>query len=291
MSIVGLSRPAAKSGTRRNPVRIMLGGYAALAESAWMGIAQASEVLDTVCTGPAATLRAICPRLPDLRLRGLLTREFSVAEASFILMASFFTSALLGAVRQVLFNAQFGVGMEANAYYAAFRLPDTLLGQAVGQAAFPRLVAQAEQGEWGALRRTLWRSFAVAVALAVLALVSLYGLGRSAIQVLFKRGEFTAAAGDLTFQLLLAYAVALPAYVGTAVITRGLLALRDTRTPLLTNMVQLLGRGAFMAYFVQRIGVIAIPAALAITVTVETLVLAGVLLWWLRQHPAILRLL
>jgi putative peptidoglycan lipid II flippase len=38
-------------------------------------------------------------------------------------MASFFLSALLGAVRQVLFNAQFGTGVDATAYYAAFRLP------------------------------------------------------------------------------------------------------------------------------------------------------------------------
>jgi hypothetical protein len=84
---------------RRHPLLVMLGGYAALAESAWMGFSQAAEVLDAMRTVPAAALRII-------RLRGLLTREFSLAEASFILMVSFFISALLGAVRQILFNAQ-----------------------------------------------------------------------------------------------------------------------------------------------------------------------------------------
>ena len=39
--------------------------------------------------------------------------------------------------------------------------------------------------------------------------------------------QLTAAAGDLTYQVLLAYAVALPAFVATEVITRGLIALRD----------------------------------------------------------------
>ncbi|MCB0189217.1 MAG: hypothetical protein KDE31_33335, partial [Caldilineaceae bacterium] len=58
--------------------------------------------------------------------------EFSITEGSAILIASFFASAVLGALRQVLFNAQFGVGVEANAYYAAFRLPDTLFSLIAG---------------------------------------------------------------------------------------------------------------------------------------------------------------
>jgi len=62
------------------------------------------------------------------------TRELSIAEATFVLMASFFVSALLGAVRQVLFNAAFGAGAEASAYYAAFRLPDTLFSLIAGGA-------------------------------------------------------------------------------------------------------------------------------------------------------------
>ena len=37
-------------------------------------------------------------------------------------------------------------------------------------------------------------------------------------------------------------AAALPAYVGSEVVTRGLIALRDTRTPLLTNSAVLAAR-------------------------------------------------
>lgn len=498
-SSVSLTRNA----PRRHPLRVMLGGYAALAESAWMGFPQAAEVLDALRNAPAARLQAILPRLPRLQLKGLLTREFSVAEASFILMVSFFTSALLGAVRQILFNAQFGVGMEANAYYAAFRLPDTLfsliaggalssamipvllntrreegaaagarlihlvltavlaffalvvlvvefftptfvtrllapgfdaetsqltvtltrimliqplilaagsvatavlnsrnqflltglsivshnvalisgilaaryvpglgiygptlgvvlgaifqalillpgltqsgalrfiwnpadarlreivrllipnglsvsvnyagsivdtafastagqmaalgaiynawllvglpialLGQAVGQAVFPRLAAQAEAQEWSTLRKTLWQALGAVLLLSLLALAALVFGGRQAIRTLFERGQFNAAAGDLTYSVLLAYAIALPAYVGTEVITRGLIALRDTRTPLLTNLLQLAGRTVIMALLVSRFGVVTIPAALAITATLEMVVLGMVL--------------
>src|SRR5919201_5669254 len=483
---------------------LMLGGYAALAESEWMGAAQASDVLEPVRL-VAPRWRVVVPRLPRLRLRGLLTREFTIAEATFILMASFFVSALLGAVRQVLFNAQFGAGVQANAYYAAFRLPDTLfsliaggalssamvpvllsatreegetagwrltnlvlttllavfvvvvllgelvapafvthllapgfdpatsrltvtltrimllqpvilavgsvatavlnsrsqfvltalsvashnvalilgivasrahpalgiygptlgvvggavlqvlillpgllgrafryrpawdlrdrrlrevvrllvpnglavgvtyigyivdtafasaaperaalpaihnawllvglpialLGQAVGQAAFPRLAAHAAAREWGPLRRTLGQSLAAVLALAVPALLALIYLGRPVIRILFVHGEFHADAGALTYAVLTPYAIALPAYVATEVLTRGLIALRDTRTPLATNTVQLFGRAAIMALLIGRVGVVAIPIAFAVMAAVESGALGIVLL-------------
>ena len=495
---------------------LMLGGPAALAESAWMGTVMASDVLEPLRSAPAAAPRwqIVTPRLPRLALRGLLTREFSIAEASFILMASFFFSAMLGAIRQVMFNAQFGVSLEANAYYAAFRLPDTLfsliaggalssamipvllntireegpasgarfinlvltlllsffalivlagevfapafvrgvlapgfdaqtsrltisltrvmllqpviltlgtvatavlnsrnqflltalsvvshnitlimgilaarfipglgiwgptvgvvagailqaivlwpglrgpatalrpawnladarlrelirllipnglsvsvnyagfildtsfasqaanaaalaaiynawllvglpialLGQAVGQAAFPRLAAHAEAGAWREMRATLLRSLGAAVALALPALLLLIGLGRWVIRLLFERGEFNAAAGDVTYSVLVVYAIALPAYVATEVITRGLIALRDTRTPLITNTLQLLGRGAILSLFVAQVGVQIIPLAFAATCTLETLILGAVLLSKLRTRQRV----
>jgi putative peptidoglycan lipid II flippase len=495
---------------------VKLGGYAALAESAWMGAAQATEVMDSLRAGRVAPWRRIIPHMPRLSLRGvslrgLLVREFSIGEAAFILMASFFFSAMLGAVRQVLFNAQFGAGNEASAYYAAFRLPDTLfsliaggalssamipvligtvredgeragarltslvlssllavfalivlagqvfapafvngllapgfdretsdltvrltrimlmqplvlavgsvatavlnsrnqflltalsvmshnialiggivaamiwpelgiygptlgviggavlqvlillpglrsrrtplglswdpkdrrlrevirllipnglavgvgyagfildtsfasraeesaalpaiqnawllvglpialLGQAVGQAAFPRLAAHAAALDWRRMRRTLLQSLGAVVGLALPALAGLLVLGRLTIRVLFEHGEFDAAAGSLTYDVLAVYAIALPAYVCTEVVTRGLIALRDTRTPLFTNLAQTAGRAAIMAAFIGSIGVAAVPAAFAITAAIETVVLGGVLLVKLQRR-------
>ncbi|HEX6508296.1 MAG TPA: hypothetical protein VF221_11745 [Chloroflexota bacterium] len=99
------------------PSPLLLGGYAAIAESAWMGAAQASDVLEPINVGRSRRM-PVLPRVPRLRLSGIFTRQYSVAEASLILMASFFFSALLGAIRQILFDMQFGTGMDANAYYA-----------------------------------------------------------------------------------------------------------------------------------------------------------------------------
>src|ERR1044072_8453613 len=109
------------SSETAKPQKVLLGSVTALAQSAWMGFALASDVLEQLRLAPSGILRrvqVIRPAIPrNLSLRNLLTREDSVSEASFILMASFFLSAALGAVRQVLFNAQFGVSSQANAYY------------------------------------------------------------------------------------------------------------------------------------------------------------------------------
>jgi putative peptidoglycan lipid II flippase len=488
---------------------LMLGGYAALAESAWMGSVQASDVLEPLRSAPPVERKAL-PRLPRFSLSELYRREFSISEASFILMASFFISALLGAIRQVLFNAQFGTGVEANAYYAAFRLPDTLysliaggalssamipvllsasresgleagrrltslvlntllavfvlivvvgelftpvfvkyllapgfdeetshlavqltrimllqplvlvvgsvatavlnsrnqffstalsvaahnialiagilaaridpslgingptlgvlggallqvlillpglngqgkifqrawdladvrlheivrllipnglavgvnyagfildtafatkavetaglaaiynawllvglpialLGQAIGQAAFPRLAAQAAAGDWQKMRRSIVQSLAAAIGLAIPALLALLFLGRPVIRIIFEHGRFDAAAGDLTYAVLTAYALALPAYVATELVTRGLIALRDTRTPLATNTLQLIGRAVIMAILISKVGVIAIPSAFALSAALETIILSVALFLKLKR--------
>lgn len=480
------------------PDRQMLGGYAGLAEGAWMGSPQSADVLDVLQTSGFRLRR------PRLSLSGLFTREFTIAEATVLLMASFFTSALLGAVRQVLFNVQFGAGDVASAYYAGFRLPDALfsliaggalssamipvllgtarrdgaaaawrltslvltalmsfvavisavgiifapffvhhvlapgfdsdtsaltvrltrimmvqplvlalgsvatavlngrnqffltalsvtshnvaliagivaarlipglgiygptlgvvggavlqvlilvpglrdreggvrplwdwndpglrevvallipnglavgvgylgfildtafasgakestalaaiqnawlmvglpialLGQAVGQAAFPRLSVHAADGDWRQMRRTLLVSLGAVVVLALPALLSLVVLGKPMIEAVFQHGKFDASAGELTAKILTAYAIALPAYVATEVITRGLIALHDTRTPLATNTVQLAGRALIISLLISDKGAVAIPIAFAVSASIETVILGTVL--------------
>src|SRR5919106_3181698 len=172
---------AIPSSETTKPQKVLLGGITSLAQSAWMGFALASDVLEQLRMAPTGILRriqVIRPAIPrNLSLKNLLTREYSVGEASFILMTSFFLSAALGAVRQVLFNAQFGVGTEANAYYAAFRLPDTLFsliaGGALSSAMIPVLLnAKQKDGEAAG-----WRLISVVLStlLAVFAFLVLVG--------------------------------------------------------------------------------------------------------------------
>src|SRR6185369_4365986 len=88
------------SSETTKPQSVLLGGVTALAQSAWMGFALASDVLEQLRMAPSGILRriqVIRPRMPrDLSLKKLLGREYSVGEASFILMVSFFLSAAVG---------------------------------------------------------------------------------------------------------------------------------------------------------------------------------------------------
>jgi putative peptidoglycan lipid II flippase len=162
-------------------------------------------------------------------------------------------------------------------------LPIRLLGIAVGQAAFPRLALDAAGAEWERMRRTLMRSLLTAIALSLPVIVVLVLFGRQGIQFALERGRYDAAAGSLTYTLLVAYVVALPAYIGTEIVTRGLVAMRDTLTPLLTNCGQLLGRLLFVAAYIGQLGAVAIPIAFALSSTAETLVLAAILFTKIRR--------
>lgn len=197
----------------------------------------------------------------------------SVNYAGFIVDTSYATRAVDPAGLAAIYNAFLLVG-----------LPIALLGQAIGQAAFPRLAAEAEAENWAEMRRILLRSLGTAIGLALPAVGALLLLGRPTIRILFEHGEFTSAAGDLTYRVLFAYAVALPAYIATEVITRGLISLRDTRTPLFTNLGQLILRIFLITLLLNTIGVVAIPAAFAISSTIETLTLASVLFLKLRKR-------
>ncbi|MCE7981348.1 MAG: murein biosynthesis integral membrane protein MurJ [Caldilinea sp. CFX5] len=165
-------------------------------------------------------------------------------------------------------------------------LPVTLLGYAVGLAAFPRLADRAEAKAWRPLARLLLQVLLVVCTLSLAAFATIYFAGRDVIRLLFERGEFTAVAGNATFSALLIYALGLPSHIATEIVSRGLIAMRDTRTPLFTNAGQLLTRTALMAIFVPRIGLYAIPLALVVSSTLETIVLSIILAIKLRRRIA-----
>lgn len=71
--------------------------------------------------------------LQSFRLRrDFSLQRFSIAEATLLLIMAYLSSKGLGVIRQTIFNAVFGTGPAANAYYAAFRLPDTLFNLVAG---------------------------------------------------------------------------------------------------------------------------------------------------------------
>lgn len=90
---------------------------------------------------------------------GFSVRRFSLMEAALLLMLALLASRGLGVVRQSVFNALFGTGPEANAYYAASRLPDALFnliaGGALSHAFIPVFLSyEKEKGQLEAWRLT-----------------------------------------------------------------------------------------------------------------------------------------
>jgi putative peptidoglycan lipid II flippase len=126
------------------------------------------------------------------------------------------------------------------------------------------------------------------LALAVPAAVGAIVVGRPMIRLLFERGKYDAAAGDLTYEVLAVYALALPAYVAIELLTRVLIALGDARTPLVSSIVRLAGRTVVTMSLVAGIGAVAIPAAFAATGAGEALVL-GLIVWIALRHRAAAR--
>jgi putative peptidoglycan lipid II flippase len=157
-------------------------------------------------------------------------------------------------------------------------LPVRLIGTAAGQAAFPRLAAAGARGDWELFRTLIRRTAAIPALITALGIPFFLVFGQTVVDLLFVHGEYTSADGDLTYQLVRIFTLGLPFYAVTEVITRGMVSLRDTRTPLLTNVAQLVIRAGLMALFIDSVGLTIIPWSLALTAIAEALIL-GFLLW------------
>jgi putative peptidoglycan lipid II flippase len=198
-------------------------------------------------------------------------------------------SACLPYVGLVLDTAFASVASEVAALPAVYNawlvvtLPQSMIGKALGQSAFPRLAQNVAADEWGRVHGLLLRTVAAAIGFAVPAAVALVALGRSTIGFLFEHGRFDASAADLTYRVLAVYAVAIPGAIAAEILTRGLWAMRNTRMPLIADVGQMAGRAGLMFLLVPRLGVVAIPLAFAITSLVESAILACALFTGLRS--------
>jgi putative peptidoglycan lipid II flippase len=164
-------------------------------------------------------------------------------------------------------------------------LPIRLIGTAAGQSAFPRMAADIAGQGWATFWRRITQVALVVGVIAAIGVPAFLLLGRRLVTLLFEHGAYTRQDGDLTYTLVVALAWGLPFHALTEVVTRGLLALRDTRTPLVTNVAQLVLRGTAMWLLIERWGLTVVPWSLTITAAGECIVL-----WMLLRRRIGLRL-
>ncbi len=109
--------------------------------------------------------------------RNFSVRRFTLTEAVLLLLMAYIASRGLGVIRQALFNSLFGTGPDATAFYAAFRLPDTIFnliaGGALTHAFIPVLLSyEKERGKVEVWRLTSLVFNVLLVSLAAVVLVA-----------------------------------------------------------------------------------------------------------------------
>jgi putative peptidoglycan lipid II flippase len=165
-------------------------------------------------------------------------------------------------------------------------MPQGVLGQAMGIAAFPTMSTLAAKSARDEMRRVLSDSLRLLSFLALPASVLLMSLGKPLIVLLFQRGAFGSSDADLVAWALLFYALGLIALAALEVIARAFYALGDTLTPVLAGGVQIgvmvalspwLIRSVFPALNWHPLGGLALGFSLSNSIEV------GILLWLLRR--------
>jgi putative peptidoglycan lipid II flippase len=132
-------------------------------------------------------------------------------------------------------------------------------------------------GDSAGMRRALRRTLLTSCGFSALAALMIIALGRLIIRLIFEHGAFDAIAGDTTYQMLVAFSLGLPAYVATEVLTRALLSRLDTRTPLITNCLQLAARVILLLALIGQVGPLLVPLAMAASSIGEAIILYAVL--------------
>lgn len=135
---------------------------------------------------------------------------------------------------------------------AAFRvtlMPQGIIGQALGQAAFPTLAALANKQEYDKLRTILTDTMRILYFLGLPITVLLMMLRTPVIAILFERGLFDAESTRLAANALLFYAIGMIAITALEVVNRAFFAMSDTWTPVLAGGVQIAAMAILSAWF------------------------------------------
>jgi putative peptidoglycan lipid II flippase len=168
-----------------------------------------------------------------------------------------------------------------------FAFPQTLVSQAVGQAALPMMAALVVAGHYERLRLTLIKLFSWVFAASIAASLFLFLFGKPLIHLFFRHGAFGKHAVALTGTALMGYAIALPGLALALMLGISFYALQDARTPLIGDALALLVRLGLIVILLKTFSgshtILAIPLAHAGAGIVETLLLGTLLAWRMRS--------
>src|SRR6266849_2352080 len=164
-----------------------------------------------------------------------------------------------------------------------FDLPVALFGQALAQAALPRMSNLAVGGHFLDFRRLVFRIVGGVVLISIPTAVLLAVLGRPVIHILFQHGAFTSHSSALTALVLVGYAIGLPGQVASDLLVRSFYALKNALIPLLITIFAFAVRISLILFLLKillgKYVILAIPLAETGTVTIEAGLLCLLLVW------------
>lgn len=118
-------------------------------------------------------------------------------------------------------------------------LPQGIIGQALGIAAFPTMAALAARQALAELRQILADSLRIVLFLGLPASVLVMLLREPLVVLLFERGAVTPEGSNLVMWALLFFGIGLVALTALEVVARAFYALSDTLTPVLAGGLQI----------------------------------------------------
>lgn len=168
-------------------------------------------------------------------------------------------------------------------------MPQSILGQALGIAAFPTFATLAAEGDLPQMRRILADTLRLIFFIGLPATILFMTLNDPLIVFALERGAFDFRDSSLVAWALLFYAPGLVALASLEVVSRAFYAMEDTVTPVVAGAIQL-ALMALLGYFFTSwlfpsLGWAAL-GGLALGVSLSNLLETGVLLWLLRRKMA-----
>ncbi len=166
-----------------------------------------------------------------------------------------------------------------------FQLPHGLIAVSLMTAILPELAEAAVDRDDRAYIARFREGTSLLLTFLLPAAVGLLFIGEPLIRIFLQRGSFTAEDTTRTTQMLLGFAIGLPAFSLYLYCVRAFFARRDTRTPFFLNVVQNVINVALIIPFTQLWG----PEGLAVAYSVSYWVIAVLTLYVLnRRVPQLL---
>jgi putative peptidoglycan lipid II flippase len=162
-----------------------------------------------------------------------------------------------------------------NFAWRLMQMPETIIGTAIATAVFPTLSALAARGRTSQLRDTLSAALRAVFVMGLPAALGLALLGRSLVELLFRRGQFGSASADAVLLALSGYAVGLVGFAAVEVAARAFFARQDTRTPLMAAVGGVMVTAALSVTLSRALGHAGLALAASLGITFEL----GMLLW------------